>query len=262
MHVPAPSDPARRACLLAAWGTAWLAGRVSADDLLDAVQDTDEPHLVRWDGDSTGLPLALGRLRAAGVTRLRVALPAPGDPAGLAGSLGEAALATGAAVLAEDAAVGWVPVVSAHGNDADGYTVLVRWDAWPLPVSLGPPVEDGVGAAERTLAEAVREAASALARLEVARWRPEFGEVLAGLRHRARTGHPLLALPPGAPSRAQEVVDLAERLRVVVDLARADPAGGAVSGWQARDRDSWLRNLEGAARYATVTAVNSVPAAV
>lgn len=261
MPAPAAGAAARRACLLTAWGSAWLGGRVSADDLLDAVCGADEPHEVCWPGGPTGLTLTLGQLRTAGVGRLRVALPAPGDPAGLSGPLGEAALAAGAAVLADAASVGLVPAVSARGSDRDGYSVLVRWDALAW-ASVAPPVEDGLGVAERALAEAVREAASALARLEVASWRPEIGEVLADLRQGARAGRSPLPLPPGTPPRAQEVVDMAERLRIVVDLARADPQGGAVAGWQARDRDGWLRSLDSAARQAMVTAVNVDPARV
>ncbi|MCK1823082.1 hypothetical protein MTQ10_26675, partial [Streptomyces sp. XM83C] len=73
---------------LTAWGNALLAGLVSPDDAAFAVVGEDAVHRVEGlpgEEAPVGLTLALGRLRALGVTGLRVALPVPGHPLGLSG---------------------------------------------------------------------------------------------------------------------------------------------------------------------------------
>lgn len=73
------SEP--RSGLLAAWGNALLAGLVSPDDAALAIVGEDAVHRVEGVPGETGpvgLTLALGRLRALGVTGFRVALPALG----------------------------------------------------------------------------------------------------------------------------------------------------------------------------------------
>ncbi|MHB8340439.1 MAG: hypothetical protein ACYDB7_04610, partial [Mycobacteriales bacterium] len=126
-----PAAVGRRSALLAAWGSAWLAGAVSHDDAVATVTGTDEVHDVAWPAagePSEGIPLgwALGRLRSTGAHRLRLVLPVPGDPTGLPGPtpLGRAALAAGEAVLtagaAEGSGVGLVPEVHEHGTPTDG----------------------------------------------------------------------------------------------------------------------------------------------
>ena len=66
---------------LAWWGTAWLRGQVSPDDLLDAVLDGDVAHLV------AGEPLltALAGMRSRGATGFGAAFPREGAPVGLGG---------------------------------------------------------------------------------------------------------------------------------------------------------------------------------
>ncbi|MDI1456574.1 hypothetical protein NHG22_22550, partial [Streptomyces sp. ATE26] len=68
------SEP--RSGRLAAWGNALLAGLVSPDDAALAIVGEDAVHRVRGlpgEQGPAGLTLALGRLRALGVTGLRVA---------------------------------------------------------------------------------------------------------------------------------------------------------------------------------------------
>src|SRR6478752_3819056 len=100
-----------RSGLLAAWGNALLAGFVSPDDAVLAIVGTDAVHRV------VGLTLALGRLRALGVTGYRVALPAPGHPLGLSGppEFNARALEAEEAVVASGAAYGLVPEVYEAG---------------------------------------------------------------------------------------------------------------------------------------------------
>ena len=72
---------------LVAWGNAVLGGSASPDDAAEAVRGADDGHRVEGvpGAEGAGLTLALGRLRALGVTGLRLALPAPGHPLGLTG---------------------------------------------------------------------------------------------------------------------------------------------------------------------------------
>ena len=75
-----------RSALLAAWGNAWLAGDTGLPELVSRVTAYDDLHsVVGLAVDDLPLERAVARLRAAGVTRLRVVLPAPGDALGLPG---------------------------------------------------------------------------------------------------------------------------------------------------------------------------------
>lgn len=63
---------------LAAWGNALLAGLVSPDEAVSSIVGEDSVHRVLGlpgEAGPVGLTLALGRMRALGVTGLRVALP-------------------------------------------------------------------------------------------------------------------------------------------------------------------------------------------
>ncbi len=255
--------PGRRATLLAAWGSGWLAGTVSLADAVATITGADEPHTVDWPGapGPLGLDQALGRLRLTGADRLRLALPVPGDPAGLpAGTpLQVPAIEVGAAVAAvppSGPGLGLVPVVSEHGSPLEGTAVVVRWVTHPLPPGRPLPSGTGLAEAEGELRDAVRQAAGELVRLDVARWRPEVGVALEGLRAGAARGRPLVGLPPGYPYRAQHLVDLAARLSAVVDLALLDD-GAAVAAAEVRDRAGWLRLVAASARRAAVAAVNA-----
>ncbi len=121
---------------LAWWGTAWLRGQVSPDDLLDAVLDGDVAHLV------AGEPLltALAELRSAGATGLGAALPREGAPVGLGGpaDFNAAAIEQGEALVAVGAETGWVP-------RRVGPTV--EWSAYPAARRQVPDV----GEADREL---------------------------------------------------------------------------------------------------------------
>jgi hypothetical protein len=150
---------------LAAWGNALLAGNVSPDDAVSAVVGEDAVHRVEGlPGESgpVGLSLALGRLRALGVTGLRVALPVPGHPLGLSGppEFNARALEAEEAVVCHGAAFGLVPEVREAGPAGDVHVEVV-WHC--LPVREAPPADvPSLGEAERELAEALREATEVL----------------------------------------------------------------------------------------------------
>ncbi|MFP5218880.1 MAG: hypothetical protein ACLGIG_03975 [Actinomycetes bacterium] len=255
-----PTIPPRSA-LLAAWGGAWLAGEVSLDDAVTHTERHDEAHLVDGlDLDTVPLERALGRLRADGVTRLRVVLPAPGDPTGLPGPgpFSTVALGAGEGVLAirdDGTGTGLVPAVTAHGSRLDGTVTTVRWSAHPLP-SVPPWSGPFLPDADADLRRGVVQVAAALRDLDVARWRPELADALRDLRATARAGLGEADLPAGYPDRARDVLVRSRQLAGVLELAGAD-AGGAVDTRETAAREAQLRELAALVRRAEIAAWNS-----
>jgi hypothetical protein len=223
---------------LAWWGTAWLGGRVVTDLVLDAVLLDDATHVVAGLPDVEGsVPLAraLAELRISGVSSLGLALPQPGDPLGIGGP----PVFSTAALEAEEAVVaGEVGLVPRRVGGA------VEWTAYAaLPRQL-----TDVGEADRGLRLALQESASALAGLDIARWRPEAADALMNL-HRP----PRLKPPPGTPERCVDLAARALQAGAIVDLALEDD-GGAVSAAEAQERRAALQPLGAAARRGLVAA--------
>lgn len=255
------SEP--RSGRLAAWGNALLAGLVSPDDAVHAIVGGDAVHRVEGlPGESApvGLTLALGRLRALGVTGLRVALPAPGHPLGLSGppAFNERALEAEEAVVATGAPYGLVPEVYEAGPegaaDAEDVHVEVVWHC--LPVREAPPADvPSLGEAERELADALREATEVLARLDVAASGPVAEAAVDAYRARAERGREVLA--PGYPPRAVRVLELAQRVGLLISVAYENGHGGAVSASEMGARAQALRPVERVARRAQVAAYNA-----
>ncbi|WP_328916797.1 MULTISPECIES: hypothetical protein [unclassified Streptomyces] len=243
---------------LTAWGNALLAGLAAPDDVAQRITSDDAVHRVSGlPGERTpvGLTLGLGRLRALGVTGLRLALPVSGHPLGLSGppEFNARALAAGEAVLTVGgAALGLVPEVREAGPEGDVH-VEVEWQC--LPVRDSPPADvPSLGEAERELAEALRDATHALAQLDVAGAGPSAQAALEAYRARSERGHEVLA--PGYPPRAVRVLALAQRVGALVALA-ADGHGAAVSASQIAARAELLRPVERTARRAQVAAYNA-----
>ncbi|QEU95289.1 hypothetical protein [Streptomyces kanamyceticus] len=250
------SEP--RSGRLAAWGNALLAGLVSPDDAVLAMVGEDALHRVEGlPGESgpVGLTLAMGRLRGLGVRGLRVALPAPGHPLGLSGppEFNARALDAEEAVVAFGAPYGLVPEVYEAGPDGDVHVEVV-WHC--LPVREAPPADvPSLGEAERELAEALREATEVLSRLDVAGSGPVAEAALDAYRARAERGREVLA--PGYPPRAVRVLELAQRVGLLVSLAYDHGHGGAVSASEMAARGQALRPVERTARRAQVAAYNA-----
>ncbi|MFG2175215.1 hypothetical protein ACGFMO_28300 [Streptomyces niveus] len=250
------SEP--RSGLLAAWGNALLAGFVSPDDAALAIVGPDAVHRVAGlpgEPGPVGLTLALGRLRALGVSGYRVALPAPGHPLGLSGppDFNARALEAEEAVVASGAPYGLVPEVSSVGPEGDLH-VEVLWHC--LPVREAPPADvPSLGEAERELAEALRDATEVLSRLDVAASGPVAEAALDAYRARAERGREVLA--PGYPPRAVRVLELAQRVGLLVALAREHGHGGAVSASEMAARGEALRPVERVSRRAQVAAYNA-----
>ncbi|MFI6350855.1 hypothetical protein [Streptomyces sp. NPDC050560] len=250
------SEP--RSGRLAAWGNALLAGSVSPDDAVSAVVGEEAAHRVAGLPDEprpVGLSLALGRLRALGVTGLRVALPVPGHPLGLSGppEFNARALDAGEAVVCQGAALGLVPEVHEAGPAGDVHVEVV-WHC--LPVREAPPADvPSLGEAERELAQALRDATELLARLDVAASGPAAEAAIDAYRARAHgEGEPLA---PGYPPRAVRVLELARRVGLVVAVAYESGEGGAVSASEMAARAEALRPVERTARRAQVAAYNA-----
>jgi hypothetical protein len=226
---------------LALWFSAWTAGAASLDDARDAVVGGDTAHDVAGlpgTSDVVPLILALGRLRSSGTTGAGIALPAPGDPLGLAGppDFNAAALEAGEGVVFDTADIGLVPHRAGSG-------VVWRYHRAASHRQVPGPSE-----ASTSLRQAVLTAAETLAELDVAPWRPEVADELMALRRGAD-----LHLPQRMPQRAVDLVSLATRCRTIVELALLDD-GGAISAAEVDRRRRALVPLDHAARRGLVAA--------
>jgi hypothetical protein len=233
-------SPLPRAALFSIWVSAWLRGEVSADDLgtrLDRGHD-DAVHVVidlPQEASAQPLLIALGALRRRGASAARLALPAPGDPVGLAGpaAFNIAALDARQAVVLDGTGLGLIPAVVGRA---------VEWCC--LPATPPAPLDPGETAAglHRTLLEVT----SLLTDLDVATWQPEIPDALMNLRHR-----PALMLPASYDERRRERLDRALLCLEIVTLARG--AGAAMlAADQAERRRRALDELDRAARRGLV----------
>lgn len=244
-----------RAVRLALWGSAVLTGDIDPATALRAVQRDDEPHTVSGEAASASTVAELiAALASGGASRLRVALPAPGDPAGLRGPAAFTIAATdaGEAVVIEGdgPALGLVPVVTEFGSALEP-GAMVDWVAFPAAPS--PPPSDSLADADRSLREALRAATEVLTTLDVSRWREDAAERIAGVRD---GGLPRDAVPPGTDPRAGRVLASAVRVRAIAALALEDD-GASVTGWEASRRATVLREVDAVARRCLATAVNA-----
>jgi hypothetical protein len=243
---------------LVAWGNAWLTGHVGLDEAVDAVERLGGPHVAVGVPDKhEEMPLRTGlaALRVSGLSALRLALPAPGDPLGLTGppAFNTTAIDAGEAVLATvgDRMLGLIPAEDRRGSSYVG-------TCWSVHETQGGVADTPLlPEADHQLTLAVREATEALMSVDSAlEWRPEIAEALSALRE-AHTHEQVGGLAPGYPARAHRVAALAGRLSVVVDLARSTE-DAALSATQVRRRGEALRTLDRAVRRARVAACNSV----
>lgn len=229
---------------LAWWGTAWLRGHVVADELIDVVVGEDATHLLGGpDAPPEGLVAGLGALRARGADAVGAALPTEGDLVGLGGpaAFNTAALDAGEAVVVLDTAS--LPLT---GLVPERVGAAVTWR--PLPAE-GRQLPD-VGEADRELRATLLEAADTLARLEVARWRPEVADRLLDLRHR-----PEVALPRGVPQRCGDLAARGLQALEIAGLALEDD-GGSSTAHEAQARRAAIAPLGRAGRRALVAAAS------
>ncbi|WP_375498718.1 hypothetical protein [uncultured Jatrophihabitans sp.] len=244
-----------RSGVLTAWAGAWLAGRISLDQVVDATTGDDAPHVV------TGLPgfeevVALRDVLVAWRRRgvpPRLVLPVPGDVRGLPGpaALRAAALEAGEAVVADGLAV--VPTVTHHAPSSAPPSV--EWTAFvadPVPAD-----QIDIRQAQYDLTTAIRASATALLSAGVSGSNADVPALLSGAR---RAGE-FVNLPPDHPAAAVALLSQAERLQAVLDLATGDPLGGAVDQYGMAARTEALRPLATAVRRARLAACNADPSA-
>lgn len=240
----------------------WLAqDGVDRAAMARAVQVDDEPHTVRATVDGTehldGPLSLLLDVCGPGPRDVAALVPAPGDASGAPPAVSTAATTAGEALLvrSERACVAAVPGVERFGSDLEpGH--LVTWEVhgvadWRTTV-LG--TAGSLADAERDLRQGLLDATEALVRLDVARWRPDAAEQIAGLRD---LDLPAWRLPSGIEGRRVRVLASAARLRGIVALATQDD-GGAVNLWQADQRSTALREVDRVARRAMAAAATSI----
>jgi hypothetical protein len=223
--------------LVAGWLSACLAGRSHPEEMLHALGE-DTLHLVAGVDEAVlSLVLAIGALRRRGATAAALALPVPGDLAGLAGppEFNDRVLEEGEAVLVLGAGLGLVPE---FGDD------VVTWHA--VPAERPRPVDPQEAGA--TLRTTLVEATHRLVELDVARWQPEIADALSNLQHRSPA-----PLPPHFSASRVATVERAALCREIVALADAGE-GGAVSAFEIDARRAALGPLDRAARHALVAA--------
>lgn len=243
---------------LAWWGTAWLRGAVVTDLMLDAVIGDDATHTVAGlaaldlaaddvagndvaerdvAGAAETLLTGLSRVRVDGATGFGAAFPVEGDLCGLGGppAFNAEALDAGEAVLVLGTAIGWVP---------GRVGAVTTWQAHHAERRQVPDV----GEADRALREELLRAAEALARLDVAHWRPEVADQLMNLRHR-----PALVAPAGVPPRCVDLAARGLQAAQIAELALEDD-GGAITAWEAEARRTAIVPLQRAGRRALVAA--------
>ncbi len=229
-----------RSALFGVWVSAWFRGEVSGDDLgrhLDSGHDEAVHVVVDLPGaaGSQSLLLALGALRGMGASGVRIALPAPGDPLGLAGpaDFNLAALDAEEAVLLDGCGLGLVPV--AVGRAVEWRCHRATAAGWVDP-----------GEAASGLRHTLLEVTGLLTDLDVASWQPEIPDALMNLRHRDP-----LVLPPSYDERRRERIDQAVLCLEIVTLAR-DADSGALTAAQLEERRRALDELDRAARRSLV----------
>lgn len=248
----------RRSARFVAWVRAWRAGFIPYDDVIDEIEATED-HLWAPADDLTAqrtLREALADLSGLHPDEIRLVLPAPGDPRGLPGPstpFTGVALTTGEGVLA--GATGLVPAVHTYTSGSGVQFATVTWQAFPVPPA--PPGAAGTeptpGEAESELTTALAQATAALTDLDIAQWRPELAGALAALRRHDDAGE----LPPVFDPRARRLYARASLLDRVLALAQQTAPGGAVTAYEARQRDEALRPLTTACRRALVAACNA-----
>lgn len=231
------------------WLAAALAGSIGPDDFAEAARGEDAHHLFEgWPGrpdpfELWELPGAARAWLAAqaelpGAPGLVItALPAPGDPVGLAGPprFNIEAIEAGEALILGSGpgrpGLGLVPAPDAR---------TTRWRAHPLTTPRPLDRAEAVSG----LRLALSTATTRLAQLDVASWQPEIPDALMNLRTRA----PIRVAPGVDPARA-EALERAILCRQIVELA-AEADSGAVTASEAEARRLALADLDRAARRA------------
>jgi hypothetical protein len=235
---------------LSLWTThAWSTGSVLEKSIARALPDID--HV---DGDLDRLTL----WHDLGEQALLVALPAPGDLAGMPGASLDAqgaAAAEGECVYVPGLGGLLVPTISSYGAGPEGgldVGTRVDWtayDAQPVPRHRVEALE--ASQLERHLREEIRAATEAIDAIGGQPFGAGAARELADSALGGRWG-----LPPGLPGRPARVITLAGTIASVVAVAlRA--GDGALTAAEAAARHRLLLGLQRAAERALADATNA-----
>ena len=243
---------------MAVWTSAWLHGTAAPDDVLDALQAWAEAHEVQAADDDlaerldlpgpdrspAAIALLLPALRRAGAARGDLVLPVSGDVRGLGGAteFARAALPRGEAAVLPDAQLGLVP----HGP----HEGLMRWTVFETGM-LPPSEHMPIGEAEHGMSSAMREAASTLTDLDIAKHRPGVREEIA----EKVASRPEPRWPGDVPQRPLRVLQRASEVEAILQVATEDAPGGALSASETRKRMDALRPLFDSVRAARCAAI-------
>ena len=235
------------------WSSAWLHGAAASDDVLDALQTWGEVQEFRAADDElaarldlpgphetpAGPALLLAALRKVGASTGELALPVPGDARGLGGAtpFSKLAMRIGEATVLPEAGLGLVPERIAEG--------ILRWTVFETG-ELPPAEHLPIGEAEHGMASAMREAATALIELGVAKQRPGVREEIA----QTIAAKPTPDWPENIPQRTLRILQRATEVEAILWVATDDAPGGALSASAMRSRTDALRPLFDAVRAA------------
>ncbi|WP_157544499.1 hypothetical protein [Jonesia quinghaiensis] len=247
---PSPGAILPRSVSLALWLPRASARTGTTAQALRSVTQDDEPHGVSglMEGTLVGLIEAWhGRVLAC------VALcPTPGDVSSVPHEVADVGADAGEVVLVRlgggvPVNVALIPQVEQFGSHLEpGWHV--RWEvrevsAWELQV-LG--ATGSLRDADQELRRAMGEVTEALLTLDIAKSSPQFADIVDILRDPVDlTGF----VPADVSPRSLRVLELAARLRAVVDIASHDD-GGALTAAAATQRQQALRSLDARARRA------------
>lgn len=240
----------RAGAAFTAWANSWRNAGVSYDDAVEAIGEAGIRAVRGLPGHPGPAPVgwALSALRVAGGGPLQLVLPVAGDVRGVPAVPGLAAAGIHAGQLVVGTGLVFLPDNDA--NTAAGGAWMV-WDVTrAAPVSSDPGRQQTVSQADGRLRLAILEATDALTRLELDRWNPQV-QALSRTVHGVR-------LPPDHEPAAAALAARCTQLATIVDLARADGPGGALSAHGARHRDAALRQLDVAIREGLMTAYSAV----
>lgn len=252
---------------LTVWAGAWLAGHAAPDDAIDALHAWAPMHILHADDGAAARSAALPEstvvdgaatllttvrhLDSAGGTGLRLVLPAPGDardlPAGTA--FADAAMTAGQGVLVGAPGapgLGLVPVVEAPD--------VLRWTVFAVDPIPEPGPVPGLGEAEFTIREAVRDAATALTGIPTVGSNGNGGDprtrIAAAAAELARHRYPV-----SLPVRAARILESADQVEAILTVADHGDAQRAASAAGTTRREETLRALASAVRAARTGAV-------
>lgn len=263
------SDPRAilpRSASLALWLPRATGGYCSPELAVASVQHEDEPHVVSVRTDhAVELTPLIDYVRSLSGTVLAVgsAFPVPGDVASapfLAVHEGveseELVLVRTRSAQGQQRNIALVPQVTQFGSHVEeGF--LVRWHHHEIS-----PWEYQIFANAGSIAEATRDLRTQLliltegiAELGASKSPTQHSDLVDLLRDPADISQ---FVPADIPPRTLSLLELAARLRAIVDIARLDD-GGSLSGAIANTRSTLLRQVDAVARRAMEAATLQSP---